>query len=90
MAGTPTHLFMKSLTVMGARLVLDNKKKGGDSWRKEDFLPGSACLEGVPSPVQLGRIRDGHGPLCAALSSGLGGFFLLSELSRKLAGSLAR
>lgn len=61
MAGTPTHLFMESLTVMGARLVFLGKKKGGDSWRKEDCLPGSACLEGVPSPVQLGRIRDGHG-----------------------------
>lgn len=56
---------------------------------KRISLPGFACREDVPSPVQVGRNRDSHGPAFPKLSNALVGFFFSSWLSRKLARSLA-
>lgn len=44
---------------------------------KRISVPGFACLEGVPSPLQAARDRESHGSLFSKLSNGPFGFLLL-------------
>lgn len=61
-------------------------RKGVTAAGRRTRLPDFACLEGVPSPAQVGRDRDSHGSLLALFSSALlSSLPLFGELAVSLA-----